>query len=335
MSEQHPHPDHIAVIGAGRMGRGIALSFAYAGITVTLVDLKERIPLDADRLVQLAKDEIRADLTFMAQIDLLEADNVDKVLSRVSVLSKPRACDILSQIRIVFEAVPEIMQAKSDTYAWLNQVVTRTTLIASTTSTMGVNELAKLVNHPDRFLNAHWLNPAHLMPLVEVARGEATSNASVERLCATLKAITKIPVVCSASPGYIVPRIQALAMNEAARLAEEGVASVEDIDTALKVGFGLRFAVLGMLEFIDWGGNDILYHASNYLAENIDHARFAPPQSVLNNMSSGHNGLRDGVGFHDYRDRDVSHYRQQRLTDLMGMLKMMGLAPRPNSLINP
>ena len=124
-------------------------------------------------------------------------------------------------------------------------------------------------------------------------------------------------------------------MNEAARLAEEGVASVEDIDTALKVGFGLRFAVLGMLEFIDWGGNDILYHASNYLAENIDHARFAPPQSVLNNMSSGHNGLRDGVGFHDYRDRDVSHYRQQRLTDLMGMLKMMGLAPRPNSLINP
>ena len=104
------------------------------------------------------------------------------------------------------------------------------------------------------------------MPLVEIAVGQHTSPETVQSMRAMLEGLGKVPVVCSASPGYIVPRIQALAMNEAARLVQEGVASAEDIDTAVRVGFGLRFAVLGLLEFIDWGGNDILYYASGHLS---------------------------------------------------------------------
>ena len=127
----------------------------------------------------------------------------------------------------------------------------RAAVVASTTSTLNVDELAEMVTEPKRFLNAHWLNPAHLMPLVEVAVGAATSEAAYAALHDSLSAIGKVPVRCAASPGYIVPRIQALAMNEAARLVEEGVASSEDVDTAVRVGFGLRFAVLGLLEFID------------------------------------------------------------------------------------
>ena len=105
------------------------------------------------------------------------------------------------------------------------------------------------------------------MPLVELSPGEHTDPAVTARLKALLEGVGKVPVVCAARPGYIVPRIQALAMNEAARMVEEGVASAEDIDKAIKYGFGFRFAVLGMLEFIDWGGGDILYYASRYLTE--------------------------------------------------------------------
>jgi 3-hydroxybutyryl-CoA dehydrogenase len=134
--------------------------------------------------------------------------------------------------------------------------------------------------------------------------------------------------VCRSSPGYIVPRIQALAMNEAARLVEEGVASVEDIDTAVKVGFGLRFAVLGLLEFIDWGGGDILYNASQFLAGSIDPARFRPPAIIAANMAEGRRGLRDGAGFYDFTNVDAAEYRAMRLATFVALLRHRDLMPR-------
>jgi 3-hydroxybutyryl-CoA dehydrogenase len=106
-----------------------------------------------------------------------------------------------------------------------------------------------------------------------------------------------------------VPRIQALAMNEAARMVEEGVASADEIDKAIKYGFGFRFAVLGMLEFIDWGGGDILYYASRYLTQALGNARYAAPDIVERNMREGHIGLTTGKGFLDYEKLDLEAYR--------------------------
>jgi 3-hydroxybutyryl-CoA dehydrogenase len=183
-----------------------------------------------------------------------------------------------------------------------------------------------MVSEPQRFVNAHWLNPAHLMPLVEVSRSESTCPQVVERLLQLLKRIGKVPVVCNPVAGYIVPRIQALAMNEAARMVEEGVASAEDIDTAVRVGFGLRFSVLGLLEFIDWGGGDILYYASRYLSGALS-PRFESPQVIADNMQNARNGLRDGQGFYDYRDLDVDAYKQQRIGAFVRKLELSGLTP--------
>src|SRR5690606_14722602 len=145
------------------------------------------------------------------------------------------------------------------------------------------DELQALVTPPERFLNAHWLNPAYLVPLVEVSPGSSTNPEVTARLVALLEGIGKVPVVCKASPGFIVPRLQALVMNEAARLIEEGVASAEDIDRATRHGLGFRFAVLGVLEFIDWGGGDILYHASRYLKDATGSERFAAPKVIEDN----------------------------------------------------
>ena len=173
------------------------------------------------------------------------------------------------------------------------------------------------------------MNPAHLVPLVEVSYSEDTSDASKEYLTGVLKRIGKVPVLCTASAGYIVPRIQSLAMNEAVRLADEGVASVEDIDNAVRVGFGLRFAVLGLLEFVDWGGGDILYYASNYLADTIGE-RYRPPEIVHENMEQGRNGMREGQGFYDYQDMDVPAYQERRIGEFTNLLQALNLAPRYN-----
>jgi 3-hydroxybutyryl-CoA dehydrogenase len=138
-----------------------------------------------------------------------------------------------------------------------------------------------------------------------------------------------MPVVCAARPGFIVPRIQALAMNEAARMVEEGVASAEDIDKAIKYGFGIRYAVLGMLEFIDYGGGDILYYASRYLTEALGSPRYAAPPIIERNMREGNIGLKTGKGFLDYQNLDIEAYRSQRLKALVDMLGFMGLTRPP------
>jgi 3-hydroxybutyryl-CoA dehydrogenase len=120
-------------------------------------------------------------------------------------------------------------------------------------------------------------------------------------------------------------------MNEAARLVEEGVAGAAEIDKAIKFGFGIRFAVLGMLEFIDWGGGDILYHAGRYLTQALGSDRYAPPDIVAQNMYDGCIGLRTGKGFLDYDNLDINAYRSERLQAFIKLLSHLGMM-RPPSL---
>jgi 3-hydroxybutyryl-CoA dehydrogenase len=164
---------------------------------------------------------------------------------------------------------------------------------------------------------------------VEVSPCDETDPEVTARLTAYLEGIGKVPVVCRASPGYIVPRIQALAMNEAARLVEEGVASAEDVDKAVKYGFGMRFAVLGLLEFIDWGGGDILFYASRYMSEAMQSDRFEAPEVIRQNMDDGRIGLKSGEGFYNYKDRDIAAYRQERMADFLTLLRMAGVHKDP------
>jgi 3-hydroxybutyryl-CoA dehydrogenase len=235
----------------------------------------------------------------------------------------------LGNADVIFEGVPETLSAKREALELVSRLARADAVVASTTSTIMADELQACVSPPGRFLNAHWLNPAYLVPLVEVSPGSATTPDTTARLVALLEAIGKVPVVCKASPGFIVPRLQALAMNEAARLVEEGVASAEDIDKATLYGFGFRFAVLGVLEFIDWGGGDILYHASRYLTDATGSERFAAPKIVQDNMAAGRTGVRERAGFLDYTSMDIETYRRQRLAAFVALLKHIGIARPP------
>jgi 3-hydroxybutyryl-CoA dehydrogenase len=296
---------------------------------VRLIDLKPRAAGEAERLFDEARTELRADLALMQRLGLLDATQAARVEALVEYVGHEGAVAAL-QAPLIFEGVPERMEAKRDCLAFIGRHAPADAIVASTTSTFLVTELAGLIDGPERFLNAHWLNPAHLMPLVEISRSALTSDDVVTRLENTLRAMGQVPVVCGPAPGYIVPRIQALAMNEAARIVEEGIATAEAVDLAVRTGFGLRFAVLGLLEFIDWGGGDILYYASRYLSSELGE-RYRAPEIVERNMHEKRNGLRDGNGFYDWRNTDVAAYREKRLGDFSRMLTHAGLLPQPGA----
>src|SRR5256886_2897114 len=319
----------IACLGAGRMGRGIAVAFAYAGHDVTLIDVKARPAEQFEKLRAEALDEIRKTLASLARFDLLKETEVEAVIAKVSVAPSQQSAAALAGAGIVFEGVPEVVDLKREVLAVASRSVQPEVIIASTTSTILVDDLSGAVEHPGRFLNVHWLNPAYLIPLVEISPGKATDPDIITRVKTLLEGIGKVPVVCAATPGFIVPRIQALAMNEAARMVEEGVASSEEIDKAIRYGFGFRYAVLGLLEFIDWGGGDTLFYASRYLEGTLGSDRYRAPDVISRNMHEGRIGLRTGAGFLDYSGLDVDAYRAKRLQAMVDLLRHFDLARPP------
>jgi 3-hydroxybutyryl-CoA dehydrogenase len=314
-----------AAVGAGRMGRGIAIAFAYAGHRIALVDLRQRTPEQFQKLHDEARAEIRGSLAGLAALGAMDAGQVDAIAARVELVDAAGAPDALASAELVFEGVPETMDAKRDAFDALNRLCRDDAVLTSTTSSILVTQIAGLVRRPERFLNMHWLNPAYVIPVVELSTHPGTDASVLARTRQTMESIGKLPVVCGPAPGYIVPRLQALIMNEAARMVEEGVATAEEIDKATRYGMGLRFAALGVVEFIDFGGCDILHHASREMAGSIDAARYAAPAIVGDMVRDGRLGLKTGSGFYDYEGRDVAAYRRDVLARTLGMLKHVGL----------
>ncbi|HSW16064.1 MAG TPA: 3-hydroxybutyryl-CoA dehydrogenase [Ramlibacter sp.] len=316
---------NFVAVGAGRMGRGIAIAFAYAGHRIALVDLKPRTPQAWQTLCDEARAEIAGSLQGLAQLGALRADQVDAIAGRVEFIDAAGAPRALAAADLVFEGVPETMEAKREAFEQLNRHCRDDAILTSTTSSILVTQLAGLVRCPRRFFNMHWLNPAYLIPVVELSAHPDTDPAVVARTREVMEGIGKLPVVCGVAPGYIVPRLQALIMNEAARMVEEGVASAEEIDKATRYGLGLRFAALGVVEFIDFGGADILHHASREMSGSIDAARYTAPAVIGKMVTDNRLGLKTGSGFYDYGGRDVAAYRRDVLARTLGMLKHAGL----------
>jgi 3-hydroxybutyryl-CoA dehydrogenase len=325
----------IATLGAGRMGRGIAHVFAYAGHRVTLIDVKARPAADARRLEAEARREIEASLAALAELGVFAAAEIPAVLERLSFADCDRAPAALAEADFIFEGVPEVLDWKREAFAFAAPHLRADAVLASTTSSFLVDALAAFVAAPERFLNVHWLNPAYVIPLVELSPGKRTDPDVLARIKSLLEAIGKVPVVCASAPGFIVPRIQALAMNEAARLVEEGLATPEDIDKATRYGIGFRYAAMGLLEFIDYGGGDILFYASRSLAEAMQDKRFAAPDIVERNMREGRVGLRTGRGFYDFSGVDVAAYRKEVLRRLIEQLRHVDLVLPPGAAAKP
>ena len=167
---------------------------------------------------------------------------------------------------------------------------------------------------------------------MEVSPAKSTDETVFERLKTLLEAAGKVVVRCAPSPGFIVPRLQAAAMNEAARLVEEGVATPQDVDKAVRAGFGPRYAAMGLCEFIDYGGLDILYYASRSMARALDAPRYEPPAIVQRLMREGKRGAREGQGLYDWRDCDLAAYQRELVGRYVELFRHLRLLPPPGTI---
>ena len=317
----------IVALGAGRMGRGIAQVFAYAGHDVTILDFKERTAEDSDKLLAEGKVEIAENLKFLYSLGIGKEENFPVILGRIKGGSIDDADTVLGNAKFIFEGVPELLDLKKDALGRASDLAGADTIIASTTSTMLSTELAGFTSRPENFLNAHFLNPAYLIPLVEVSPSEHTDPDQLDKFTNLLKSIGKVPVRCSASPGFIVPRLQSAAMNEAVRMVEEGVATPEEIDRAVMTGFGIRYATMGLIEFVDWGGVEILHYADAYLSENLGE-RFKAPAVIGELIEKGHLGMNHGKGFYDFENIDVGSFKKQKMATFIALLEHLKMLPK-------
>ncbi|MGH7275776.1 MAG: 3-hydroxyacyl-CoA dehydrogenase NAD-binding domain-containing protein [Candidatus Rokuibacteriota bacterium] len=308
----------VAVLGPGRIGRQIALAFALGGFRTLLVDVKERAPAERATVFADARREIARDLMLMAEEGVIKDGEIVPARERI----EDRAgLDGLGGCGFVQEALPELPDLKRDVFRRLAGRLAPEAILASTSSTISPSHLVAAVERPERFLVAHWLNPAHIIPLVEVVPSGRTSEDVVERTLAVLEALGKVPVRCGDSPGFIGPRLQALLMNEAVRLVEEGVATPEDVDRAFKAGMGFRYAHVGIFEFIDWGGVDILHRASGFLATALGDARFKPARLVEEKIAKNELGTKTGRGFFDYSGDKRDRFETEKVRALLRQLK--------------
>jgi len=227
----------------------------------------------------------------------------------------------LAACAFVQEALPESVELKRAAFKRLSELISADAVVASTSSTISPSHLADALTKPERFLVAHWLNPAHIIPLVEVVPGPETAPATVERTLSLLERLGKTPVRCADSPGFIGPRMQVLLMNEAVRLVEEGVATPEDVDRAFRAGMGFRYASVGIFEFIDWGGVDILYRASRYMAEALGDERFKPARLVEQKMAHNELGPKTGRGFFEYDGDRRESFETAKIRALLRQLR--------------
>ncbi|HEX76808.1 MAG TPA: 3-hydroxyacyl-CoA dehydrogenase family protein [Dehalococcoidia bacterium] len=280
--------ERISVIGAGLMGHGIAQVCAQAGYQVVMRDLSEE-------LVNKGLERIRkflSDGVHKGKVSQADADStLGRILATTSLEEAARDTDL------IIEAIVEDMEQKKQLFRELDRLCAPHVIFASNTSYLSITEMAAVTGRPDRFIGMHWFNPPQLMRLIEIPRGQDTSEETVATIVELAKRLGKVPAVCSDSPGFIVNRLLQPFYNEAMSLLEEGVASAQDIDTALKAGGGFR---MGPLELRDFVGLDTALRGTEVIYNALRHDKFKPRQCLIRLVKAGHYGRKTGRGFYTY-----------------------------------
>ena len=276
-----------AVLGAGTMGHGIAQTLALAGIETRLYDVSGEV-LEAS----LAK--VRANLDKGVEKGKVEAAARDAALERLSTGTDFDAA--LEGVEAVIEAVPERLDLKRDLFGRLGERLGPEVLLATNTSSLSISAIAEAAAHPERVTGMHFFNPVHIMKLVEVVRTEASSPQAVELSMDLARRMGKDPISVQDSPGFASSRLGLVIGLEAIRMVEAGVASAEDIDKAMTLGYGFP---MGPLRLTDLVGLDVRLSIAEYLAREVG-PHFEPPLLLRAKVERGELGKKSGQGFYSW-----------------------------------
>ncbi|MFW6116882.1 MAG: 3-hydroxyacyl-CoA dehydrogenase family protein [bacterium] len=308
---------NVAVVGAGIMGHGIAQTFALGGFDVTLNDMDQEV-------LENAFDRIRANLRSFVQEDIISPDDVEPALARIHLA--PELAQAVKRADLVIEAVVEDIEAKRDVFKRLDSLCPPEAVLASNSSSLLISDFASGTNREDRVVLTHWFNPPHIVPTVEVIKGHKTSDETADLLYELLEKVGKQPVrILKEIPGYLVNRIQMAMLREVWSLWEQGVATAEDIDRAVKGSFGFRLASIGPLLTNDLGGNDTNYRVARYLLPLINSSQ-EPPDGLRKMVEAGDLGTKTGRGFFQHNQDEWQGIIAQRDREFLKRLKCLYLA---------
>jgi 3-hydroxybutyryl-CoA dehydrogenase len=279
--------DRVGIVGFGQMGSGIAQVCAMAGLDVLAREIDQKF-------IERGLSRIDGSLARVVKSGKVSEEDAKKARGRIRGTT---ALTDFSDRDLVIEAVIEVMDAKKEVFEQLDKVCPASTIFASNTSSLTIIEIAAATKRPDRFAGLHFFNPPVVMQLVEVVKAITTSDATVEALRAFVTRLGHTPVVCKDTPGFIVNRLMIPIMLEAIRALEQGVATAEDIDKAVKLG--LRHP-MGPFELIDYTGLDINLHVANTFFDEFRDPAWAPPPLLKRMVLAGHLGVKTGKGFYEY-----------------------------------
>jgi len=300
------------VVGTGMMGPGIAVSLATAGIGTSLVS---RSAEGARRGLTQAKDQLGI-LRDRGLINSEQFETGNGCLSSSSLLE-----DLLPTADLVIESVPEDLYLKQELFKHLDRLAPERAILTSNTSGISITEIAIGTKHPERIMTAHFWNPPHLMPLVEVVMGKHTDEVLALRFMEILRKCRKTPVlVRKDTPGQLGNRLLQALVREAIHIVNQGIASVEDVDLVVKKGFGLRMPVWGVLEHADAVGLDLVKSVQNYVLPHLNNETQASPL-LAEKLALGEAGAKSGKGFYDWRVRDINAAKARRDEFLIGFVK--------------
>lgn len=282
--------ERVGVVGFGLMGHGIAQVSAQAGHQVIVRETEQRF-LDA------GFKRLEGSLERLVRGGKLAEGDAKAARARITGTTKLEA---LRDCELVIEAVTEDLALKKALYAELDRICSPQTIFCSNTSSMTIAELAAVTKRPDRFAGLHFFNPVQVMKLVEIVQALSTSEATIETLRAFVAKLGKKGVVCKDTPGFIVNRLLIPYLVGAIRALEQGVASADEIDEAMKLGAGYP---MGPFTLLDYVGLDTTYHAANVLYEEFKDPAVAPPSLLKRLVLAGHYGRKTGRGFYTYDEK--------------------------------
>ncbi|MBI2614841.1 MAG: 3-hydroxybutyryl-CoA dehydrogenase [Gemmatimonadetes bacterium] len=277
----------VTVVGAGTMGNGIAHVFAQRGWGVTLVDVSRSV---LDR----ALDTIKRNLDRQVKKGTLSEADRDAALGR---LVPGAALDGVADSTLVVEAIIEEPKAKFELFAELDRRVPPPTVLATNTSSISITEIAARTQHPERVVGMHFMNPVPVMPLVEVVRGLATSDATVQSVVGTVQELGKTPVEVSDYPGFVSNRVLMPMINEAIYCVMEGVATPEAVDTVMKLGMNHPMGPLALADLI---GLDVCLAILEVLQRGLGDDKYRPCPLLRKMVAAGRLGRKSGRGFYEY-----------------------------------
>lgn len=296
------------------MGHGIAQTFALGGYQVIMNDI-------SDELLNKAMGQIRSNLKTFVEFGITTSDAAKEALSRIKPTKNLQEAAVESDV--VVEALPEVMSLKKKIVKELDETCPSHTLIASNTSGLSLTDMVSNIRRRDQAVIAHWYNPPHIIPVVEIVKGQYTSDETVDLVYRLLVSVGKTPVkILKEVPGFLGNRLQFALYREALYCLKEGIASAEDIDLAVKGSYGFRLPTLGPLETSDFGGLDTYLNIAEYLFKEIDRST-EPPEFLREKVRQGKLGVKTGEGFFRYTPEEAQRKIKERDRQFLQRLKFL------------